>query len=441
MLGIYIWGMFGCTSIDQSDQASMEVTNPKDTVMDQPVLDIERSVLYDKVLGMLIGSAIGDAMGAPTEMWSRYNIQVEYGHVDSLDDMVREPSPEGTWAFNLPAGGTTDDTRWKILLADYLTRPDTRLYAIEGPDPYAFARFIVNRYQQEIAGLAKTQTFDPRPIEYQARRMAWLQEWAIVAKPFAEKDLEAYTYALHHFYGGEMTCAGMLYAPMLGLVYPGAATHAYQAAYRLGMFDLGYARDITALTAAMVAAAMKPQTTPEQVLRVMRDIDPNRYFESRLVGRTAYRIYRDVRYMVYLTHQLSIEEARNMDIQIPIKDQDTLQAARLQQMYTLLDDRNQDMPFHAGEIHMINLAALMFCDFDFMRSMEFVINYGRDNDTVGAVTGAILGAFHGKDNLPTEMVNTVLATNKDQLGIDMESWAETLTDMMVESVMTTSSSK
>ena len=80
--------------------------------------------LYDKVLGMLVGSAIGDAMGAPTEMWSRESIQLEYGFVEGLDSMVREVSPEGIWKANLPAGGTTDDTRWKNLTVDYLLSQD-----------------------------------------------------------------------------------------------------------------------------------------------------------------------------------------------------------------------------------------------------------------------------------------------------------------------------
>ncbi len=89
------------------------------------------------------------------------------------------------------------------------------------------------------------------------------------------------------------------------------------------------------------------------------------------------------------------------------------------------------MPFHAGEIHMINLAALIFGEFDFQRSLEFVINYGRDNDTVGAVTGSILGAYYGKSRLPVDMVKAVLQTNKEKLAIDLEKWAENLTDMMI----------
>ncbi len=76
--------------------------------------------LYDRILGMMVGAAIGDAMGAPTEMWNRASIQLEYGFVDGLDSMIRESSPEGIWKPNLPAGGTTDDTRWKNLGVEYL---------------------------------------------------------------------------------------------------------------------------------------------------------------------------------------------------------------------------------------------------------------------------------------------------------------------------------
>jgi ADP-ribosylglycohydrolase len=61
-----------------------------------PKLEMTEADIYDKVLGVLVGSGIGDSMGAPTEMWSREAIQLEYGLVDRLDSMIREPSPEGT---------------------------------------------------------------------------------------------------------------------------------------------------------------------------------------------------------------------------------------------------------------------------------------------------------------------------------------------------------
>ncbi len=395
-------------------------------------ISISKSVLHDKVLGMLVGSAIGDAMGAPTEMWSRYNIQTEFGFVNKLDDMVRAPSPEGTWQMNLPAGGTTDDTRWKGLLTEFMLKEGSQFYQKGGADPYHFAEFIVDVYKDKIKDLKNTDSFSPAPFEEALMKMSWLQEWAVVAKPFSEKDLEGYAYALNHFYGGEPTCAGMLYAPMIGLVYPNDAANAYQAAYRLGIFDLGYARDITGLTAAMTAAAMAEDATSESILATLRDIDPNGYFNSRLVGRSAQRFYQDALYAVTSAKKMTKSDMDLSKIKLPYQGKDTLYFAQMQQLFDALDAKNEDMAFHPGEIHQINLTALLFTDFDFQKSMEFVINYGRDNDTVAAITGAILGAMHGYEKLPSKSAQTVLTVNKEQLGIDLEKMANQLTAFLIK---------
>jgi len=387
---------------------------------------LEREFVKDKVLGMLIGSAIGDAMGAPTEMWSREAIRIEYGFVNDLDTMVREPSAEGTWAFNLPAGGTTDDTRWKKFMGEFLLNQT----AWADLNAHDFAQHIIQQYENDIAELKKTESFDPEPFEVNVRKLAWLQEWAMVAKPFVEDDLQAYTYALSKFYGGEMTCAGMLYSPSIGAFYPAAPQKAYEEAYRLSLFDLGYARDISALTAALVSSAMAPEATPATIINSVRDIDPQGYFKSRLVGRTAYRLLKEARSIVYQARQFQMDGLNTHKLNIP-GEKDTLEWMQMQKAYELLDSKNQDMPFHAGEIHLVNLTALLFCDFDFEKSLAFVINFGRDNDTTAAVTGAILGAYYGADRLPDKMVNQVLEVNKGMLETDLETLADKLTNKII----------
>lgn len=401
------------------------------SVSDFQPLVISKAQLKDKVLGMLVGSAIGDAMGAPTEMWQRSQIQTEYGFVDKLDNMIRAPSPEGTWQMNLPAGGTTDDTRWKGLLTDFILQEGANLYQAKGSDPYQFAKFLVSTYETKIATLKKVDSFSPAPYEKALMEMSWLQEWAVVAKPFSEKNIEGYAYALNHFYGGEPTCAGMLYAPMIGLVHPNNPNQAYKSAYRLGIFDLGYARDITGLTAAITATAMSPTATSDSIINSLKEIDPNGYFNSRLVGRSAHRFYTDALYMVTEAQKITKENIDLTQIKLPYQGKDTLYFAQMQYLFNKLDSKNQDMAFHPGEIHQINLAALLFTNFDFQKSMEFVVNYGRDNDTVAAITGAILGALHGYNKLPSKSVKQVLIVNKEQLGIDLEAMANQLVEFMI----------
>ncbi|MEO0330110.1 MAG: ADP-ribosylglycohydrolase family protein [Bacteroidota bacterium] len=393
----------------------------KDTIS----VKLSRDELYDKVLGMLVGSAIGDAMGAPTEMWSREDISIDYGFVEKLDTMVREPSAEGTWGYNLPAGGTTDDTRWKKLLTEFLLTQSENLSAKD------FSEYIVKKYEQEIQQLKQTDSFDPEPFEINVRRMAWLQEWARVAKPYAEGDLDEYSFALSRFYGGEMTCAGMLYAPSIGSFYPAQPEQAYKETYKLSIFDLGYARDMSGLVGAMVAASMQPAATPETVMNTVRDVDPHGYFKSRLVGRTAYRLLKDARRIVHQAKQ-SLPEGEEINIELPANTTlDTISYWQMQRAFSLLDTKNQDMPFHAGEIFLVNLTALLFCDFDFTQSMAFVVNFGRDNDTTAAVTGAILGAYYGANQLPEEMVESVLSVNDTVLDTNLEELANQLTDKIL----------
>ena len=406
----------------------------KDSHDPRPVT-MEREVLYDKILGLLVGSAIGDAMGAPTEMWNRYDMQVEYGHITDLDSMVREPSAEGIWDYNLPAGSTTDDTRWKALMVDYFTgkgenpsKRKARLYARD------FARLIVENYEGELDKLKKLDHFELDPYEAQMRKAAWLKEWAMVGKPFVEEDIQGYADGVNKFYGGEMVCAGMLFCPVVGAVYPGDPEWAYQQTYEIDIFDHGYAKDISGLTAAMVSAAMVENPAIDSVLGVNRSVDPREYFKSRLVGRTAFRVFRDARYIVHEVRKVDVKEVMKdppVQLALPLKThEDSVKYAQMSTAYQMLDQKLERYPFHPSEIHIINLTALMFSNFDFELSMEFVTNYGRDNDTVAAVTGSILGAYWGAGKLPPKMVKQVIDANL-KLGFDFEEMARRMTDSLL----------
>ncbi len=369
-------------------------------------INLTEAELYDKVLGNLVGSAIGDAMGAPTEMWSRESIQLEYGHVADLDSMVREASPEGTWETNLPAGGTTDDTRWKKLTYQYLTTQNSK--DLKAAD---FVQTILNEYLAAIANYKKINSTEPEPFEENTLHVAWLQEWAKVAKPYLAKDVDGYADALSRFYGGEMVCAGLLYAPAIGVFYPNDPEKAYKEMYELSIYDQGYARDISALAAAMTAAGMKKNATQNVMLDVLRSVDPQGYFKSRLVGRSSYRILRQA---------LIILRDAKADKENPMK-----------KAFELLDQNQQDMPFHAGEIHLQVLTAMLFSDFDFQKTMEFLVNYGRDNDTTAAIAGGILGAYTGFEKLPADKWK-VIKVAKEELGIDLEKLAKDLTLKIIQ---------
>jgi hypothetical protein len=375
---------------------------------------LTESELYDKILGMLVGSAIGDAMGAPTEMWTREDISAKYGFVDKLDSMVREVSPEGIWVPDLPSGGTTDDTRWKVLTSRFLlTQSSAKLEAKD------FAKHILSQYEIYTEEFEAIKDTLPESFESVTLKLGWLQEWAKVSVPFMENNLVGYADSLGKFYGGEMVCAGLLYAPSLGSYFPGDPEYAYRQAYTLSIYDIGYAKDLTAQAAAMTAAGMKKGATPDSLLAALKK-DPSNYSKSRLVGRTANGILENA--------LLISSESKKLD---SLSTGLTAESPALIAAFQGLDQRLQDMPFHAGEIWLQTLTAMIYADFDFMGSLIFLVNYGRDNDTTAAVAGGILGAYYGFEQLPDREKYQVLEVNKSQLGIDLEHVAQELTAHML----------
>lgn len=387
---------------------------------------LTREIYLDKLLGMLVGSAIGDAMGAPVEMWGRDWMQAQYGYIDTLVHVIREGSPEGPWEDNMRPGATTDDTRWKYLMGQYLlTRNGENL------DDVAFANYLVSLYEAEKQEVQSLEAFDPEPLEQQLRHMTWLQEWAKVAQPFAENDLRGYSYALNRFYGGEMSCAGMLYTPMIGSFFPGQPVAAYEESFRLGIFDLGYARDISALSAGYVAQAMRPDVPYDSIAGITPILDPLNYANSRLIGRLAQQSYLNARKIVFDARAITEADPK---LRLPKGfKRSALEYTQMMHAFRALDQQMKDIPFHAGEIHLINLTALLFSEGDFRLAMEFIVNFGRDNDTVAAVTGAVLGAYLGFENLPKGLVIPVLRTSKTTIGIDLEELSQQMTDKLFES--------
>jgi hypothetical protein len=340
--------------------------------------------------------------------------------------MVRTPSPEGTWASNLPAGGTTDDTRWKALVIEWGLQEQLRDLSAR-----SFAAYIVHQYEADLEALKQIDSFDPQPYEDQTLRIAWLQEWAKIAKPYLQGDIDAYRNAADQFYGGEMNCSGMLFTPTIGAFFPANPGKAYEVAFDLALFDLGFGRDMAGLVAAMTAAAFTPGASQQSVMNVMRTVDPQNYFGSRLVGRSAYRYYQQCRAMVYDVKNIT-EPDKKLEIPGHMKHMDRLEYTQFKAMVDMLDAANQDIPWHPAEIFQIAIASMLFNDFDFQKTMAFITNYGRDNDTVAAVAGAILGAYWGVDKLPEKMVDQTLAVNRMHLDIDLESLASAMTETLYQ---------
>lgn len=378
------------------------------SVFSQVNQNYTRNQLYDKILGSLVGSAIGDAMGAPYEMWPREDIIKKRGYITQLDTVFRAISPEGVWQKDLPPGGTTDDTRFKKLIISYLIdqNPNKNL------SDQKLAKYIINQYE----GFKKENPIDSTKLD-------WLIEWVKIAKPFVKKDFLQYQRNLIKFYGGDLACGGLLYSPAIGLFYPANPEKAYNEAYNLALWDQGYARDLTAIAAAMVSAAMEKNPSKENILMAFDQLDPQGFHQSRLLGRLATGVLSKAQYIV--------KKADSTDTGSEINSE-KIYKMKQETAFKLLHSQNEKVPFHAGEIMLQIATGMLFADFDFEKTIVFLVNNARDNDTNAAIAGAILGAMKGYEKLPSVMKAQVIAVNKNILGNDLELLANQLTDKVLE---------
>ena len=409
-----------CGSCRERNPETIELPIPRNPVYGAGMPALDSAGYYDRVLGALVGSALGDAMGASTEMWGRADIRRVYGYINTLTPAIRPQSPEGTWSHNLPAGSGTDDTRWKAFTAHYLSQYKGAL----GPE--AFARSITDFYESVAGDLGEARVRqNPDALDSTLQRVDWIREWARVARAY-EEGPEAYALARDRFYGGEMSCAGMLYTPMFGLITTDPEA-AYRLAYEHALFDLGYARDISALVAALTQMALHTRDT-DSLLNTAVFTDPFRFQDSRLVGRISLQSAQNARDYVRRARQQSAEQLRSaldsLERQPPrgYPDGDLLWMQQ-EYIYHLLQEDQKAIPFHAGEIWEILVAGLEFGQGDFMKTLAFIVNYGRDNDTVAAVAGMIVGAQVGFAGLPEKERQEVLQVSRDLTGIDLESLA------------------
>lgn len=72
--------------------------------------------MKERIKGVLLGGAVGDAMGMPTEFFSRRKIKEKYGKVETF----LSGSPDSVISKGFKAGETTDDTANSMMVSEML---------------------------------------------------------------------------------------------------------------------------------------------------------------------------------------------------------------------------------------------------------------------------------------------------------------------------------
>lgn len=143
--------------------------------------------LLDRFRGCLLGGAVGDALGMPTEGYTAEEIGLLFGPVRDM-----QPAPEGHFHTGLEAGQFTDDTEETLLLAESL---------IEA------SGFSAERFAEKLIEWGTAWTLDERLNRGVGFTTRSAVESLIAGKPWQESGLAI------------PTCGSAMRAAPIGLLF------------------------------------------------------------------------------------------------------------------------------------------------------------------------------------------------------------------------------
>lgn len=377
-----------------------------------------KEALRSRFLGCVVGSAIGDALGAPLELWDKERVAQHPQGTDWIEDLLpfvgRKKSPLGIWRDDPPRGTATDDTRLNQVFLEacvkYGSLLNSKLLAAEYVDRY------VNR-----------DRYFPGYHDLATRQFAL---FFAIACGVLEVDCPILpgvpAYALRSTAHGRdrPSLIGVYTMHLAGLLHPGDPEAAYRHAYELSYADIGYARDATALLAAIQAAALDENLSPRSAIRGALGLDPFRFGEGQSGSLAPWT----PRTMVErIGHFLDLADRAQTDRDLVLMlSREVTGLARF--------DPIDAVGFPVACCYRADgdprRAMLMAVNDRYLDDRGEFVGY-RDIDCTGSIAGSLAGAMAGIEAFPPEWVSSVVQANREVYGFDVEASANQLYDAIV----------
>ncbi len=325
------------------------------------------STRSDRAVGALVGLALGDALGMPTQMLSRQAIVARYGPV--LHGL--EPAPDDhPLAAGRPAGAVTDDTEQAVLLGRLLVEGHGTV------DPHELARRLV-AWEESVRARGSLDLLGPST----ARAIAALQAGASPEEAGAQ---------------GTTNGAAMRIAPV-GIATPprvAALVDAVVAASRV-THGTGIALAGAAAVAAAVSAGVDGAGLPAATA-LARQAAAVAAHRGRWVAGA----------------DVSARIGWAVDLVVGLAEQDA--CARIATLVGTSLATQESVP--------AAFAVLACCPEDPWRACRLAASLGGDCDTIAAMAGAVAGACHGVQAFPADVRDQVEQVN----GLDLAGLATEL---------------
>lgn len=314
--------------------------------------------MRNKVLGVLYGMAIGDAMGMPPELWSRKRIIEKYG---TITDFL-EGDPENEISFQYKRGNFTDDTSQAITILDSLIETDFKV------DSCNVARHILKWAKKENA--FKNNILGPT---------------SKITLELFEKGEDVKMYSDQALSNG-----AAMRIPPVGTLFT-TSQKKELCDYVKKISEITHSSDITLAGACMIAEAVSSAMEKEDRDSMIKDVlSIEGYAMSLGASTVSASLGTRIQYGVNLAHQyrndrdMFLEELYNM-FGASVNTVDSVPCAIAIAYYCF------------GNVHETALACT---------------NLGGDTDTIGAMATAISGGVKGIKEIPKEDIVLIQEANK-----------------------------
>jgi ADP-ribosylglycohydrolase len=356
------------------------------------------SALETKAIGCLAGAAVGDALGSATEGWSHEQIRQRYrGSVSGIVPPYTDGRPDlpDITRYQKGNGRITDDTLMTLALVDVYDRERRHLGA------YDVAEYLVPLLMNSVRWIPDMEREDTL-----MQRLFLAEKWLVARLHHGHADpREAGT-------GNIVNCGAAMYMAPVGIANAADPEGAYAEAIDIaGAHQSSYGREAAGVFAAAVAAAMARDATVDDV-----------------VGASLAVAHDGTKAAI----EAVVHRARQVD------DVDVV-ARELREAVAAFDTVGEDYRkpglgarrpsrLHSIEELPIAIGLLIVASGDYRDAVIGAVNYGRDADSIGTMTGALAGALRGRDAVPTAWREHVARESR----VDLEAPGATMAEVSAE---------
>ncbi|WP_054950358.1 ADP-ribosylglycohydrolase family protein [Numidum massiliense] len=345
----------------------------------------------ERVKGVILSTALGDALGAPVEKLSYEQIKERYTRVETLTTewyKANEPF-EVTQGKQRGNGIVTDDTLMTIALINVYLKERRHLDAYD----------LGNAFVKEIA-------FKKTYIPEFGREALIIDRLFYPEKHIFTRHVLANCEPREAGIGNMINCGAAMYIAPVGVVNAGHPKAAYDEAILFAMgHQSSYGLEAAGVLAACVAKAFQQHVTVDDIVdtAIYYAKDGTKQAIKALTdaARELRSVKHDMDRVVKTFHQVIAQYS-------PMGDDVHRQVDKIgipSNHYT------PSRLFSIEELPMA-LAFIVLNDGDYYQSLLDGINSGRDTDSIGVMIGVILGAMYGDRVIEKAHVALLEATNR-----------------------------